>query len=902
MRRTARERQHMMLLALLVAGYGAHYLVWCWPQPWFIEDAAISFSYARNLVDGEGLVTYPGGERVEGYSNALWMFLMAAWQLIGVTPWISAKVMGFVFGALTLPLSWLIARRALPEDDAGVPPHATLLAPLLLAASTQFVVWNDSGLENSLFNFLLALSVWRLCVEIQDDRRAPWSALAFFALSMTRPDGIAYVALGLVARTLGTLRRRQWAAWPLWLVAFLVPYGLYNLWRYDYFAWWYPNTYYAKKKNFQPFSWNAGGWKQLKEWAVQYYLVWGLPLPLVALVGLRRWRVWVVVLVCALLAGLLLWNGRDGLPSSVLLWWSPKVASQWQKITVWYLLVAAVGLGLLTLRGRGWEARALLWASLCTGVFFWVWSYGDWMKGFRWGSQLSVPLFTLCALGIGAVAAALPSSARTIKGRVQFGTLYGLLLAIALGAPNIRGSYEFAMKPETSPNSVHRRVNYMQWVQRRLHVDRVTLLDVDMGAHMWWSGWDIADMAGLVDVPVAHHDWEKEFTEEYIFGERRPEFAHVHGSWANNTRIPRASAWSKTYFEVPGYPTGAKALHVGNHVRKDLLVSERWEGPADRRVAFAGGVTLEGWDVPAPRVAAGGKLYIDSGWSTAERSKGFRVLVLLAPEAGDAPPLATEVVPGYDWYRPDIWAPADVVRGRWSVPLPATLASGAYRFGLVVLDEASGQVLAGPGAGAARYMNGEWLSDLVVEVGSVEQAVAAANEVYQRGLNEATEGFCEVADTSFGVAKRHVARHDAWQRSRQPAMDEALVACYLRRAQGFEDPLERANVLAAARVVDHRNEALIAVARPLGAELEAAGDAAAAAEDWQAAYTAYSAALSVDPRLSWARRKAEDMRDRRLALGEYKGKPKPRGAVKKPPPPELDELRERTRGLPGIDD
>ena len=45
----------------------------------------------------------------------------------------------------------------------------------------------------------------------------------------------------------------------------------------------------------------------------------------------------------------------------------------------------------------------------------------------------------------------------------------------------------------------------MSWVQRRLDVDHVTLLDVDMGAHMYFSGWDIVDIAGLVDVPMARH-------------------------------------------------------------------------------------------------------------------------------------------------------------------------------------------------------------------------------------------------------------------------------------------------------------------------------------------------------------------------------------------------------------
>src|SRR4051794_37248022 len=41
-----------------------------------IDDAYISFRYAENLASGHGLV-YNLGERVEGYTNFLWVVLLA---------------------------------------------------------------------------------------------------------------------------------------------------------------------------------------------------------------------------------------------------------------------------------------------------------------------------------------------------------------------------------------------------------------------------------------------------------------------------------------------------------------------------------------------------------------------------------------------------------------------------------------------------------------------------------------------------------------------------------------------------------------------------------------------------------------------------------------------------------
>ena len=100
----------------------------------------------------------------------------------------------------------------------------------------------------------------------------------------------------------------------------------------------------------------------------------------------------------------------------------------------------------------------------------------------------------------------------------------------------------------------------MQWVQRRLDVDHVTLLDVDMGAHMMYSGWDIVDTAGLVDVPIARHsDYNRKFIREYVLKERKPEFAHSHGGWARTSKVKKNAEWARDYLEIPGYPVSKRS-------------------------------------------------------------------------------------------------------------------------------------------------------------------------------------------------------------------------------------------------------------------------------------------------------------------------------------------------------
>src|SRR5262245_40897395 len=61
-----------IVVAGLVAGAGALFLH-ARMYSFLCDDAFISFRYAHNFAHGHGLVFNPGHERVEGYSNFLWV-------------------------------------------------------------------------------------------------------------------------------------------------------------------------------------------------------------------------------------------------------------------------------------------------------------------------------------------------------------------------------------------------------------------------------------------------------------------------------------------------------------------------------------------------------------------------------------------------------------------------------------------------------------------------------------------------------------------------------------------------------------------------------------------------------------------------------------------------------------
>src|SRR5579863_3651258 len=61
-------------------------------SPFTIDDAYISFRYAKNLARGMGLV-YNAGEHIEGYTNFFWTVLLACGVKLGLDPVVLAKVL-----------------------------------------------------------------------------------------------------------------------------------------------------------------------------------------------------------------------------------------------------------------------------------------------------------------------------------------------------------------------------------------------------------------------------------------------------------------------------------------------------------------------------------------------------------------------------------------------------------------------------------------------------------------------------------------------------------------------------------------------------------------------------------------------------------------------------------------
>jgi len=904
------QRRAVNALSLCIVGFIAHYLVFTVSQPFYIEDAGISFAYARNLVDGHGLVTFPGGERVEGYSNPTWTFLISLLLLFKISPWVSSKVLGALFGAMVLPLAWAITRRA----RGGVDDLINLVPPFLLAASTQFVLWCGAGLENSVFCVLMAAGLYRTIREGVDGGR-PWSPFLWFLLAITRPEGAMYGVLGLFAFVVFRIHRAitqqdgpvsqrvlRGVVLPVltWLAVFGIPLVLYHWWRYTYFSWEYPATYYAKlgsAKRFRPFSWDIRGWSYVKKYMTGYWIAWVIPLFFFATAGLGRkakgfpWRSTIGLALLAIFGLMVLWDGKGG-PFDTWEFWTP-VRRKWIVIRCWSIYGGAVMLGLLTLGRKGWQALSITWGAYCAAMFFNIYVGGDWMDGFRWASLWVVPQSILLGLGLGALVDRIPGLTwRPCRLSPKLRTLLVGAAAIAISLPNVWGSADFVARPETGVRDVNRRVQYMTWVQNRLHADHITLLDVDMGAHMWFSGWRIMDVAGLVDVRMGHHNYQKEFMREYVFQEEKPEFIHSHGGWSRKTKINNFPEFKREYLEVPGYPAGRKAFHMGNHVARRLMATGTYDGPPKADIPFEGDINLAALAIPSPQVPVGGKVHLQTWWQADDREAGFRILAALSDGQGHL--AVQELGPGYDFLLPDKWRKDEWIYGRYDIVIPEDFPAGTYSMSLVLLDEQTGAVLQpwpappAPGPndpdydptaphqpeaataivadGPPLYMKGEYRVEQTVELVPRKQAIEEATRDLELSEHLASRGECEKAWNAWGNARHHVIRNTRWHNQNLPRVNGAMARCYVDMAGHEEDTFEKAGLYEQAAVYQYDHANLLAVARPMAAELFELGEGFRQAKDWDACYKHFDTAVRIDPRLSMARRRAEECRDWRLDL------------------------------------
>lgn len=232
--------------------------------PFLADDALISLRYSERLLQGDGL-TWNDGERVEGYSNLLWVLATALVGVVLDDLVLAARALGVV-SAWACLAAVVVYRAPFASAREWIAPAA---GALLLALSGALTVWSIGGLEQPLLAALLAwayVMALRVAAPPAGDGAAASSAtsaiaplagfrwqrwwlpgLALGLLSWTRPDGFLFaVPLALCVTVLPGAAERGLRPALLLLAIPALFVGLQLAFRLAYYGEWAPNTALVK--------------------------------------------------------------------------------------------------------------------------------------------------------------------------------------------------------------------------------------------------------------------------------------------------------------------------------------------------------------------------------------------------------------------------------------------------------------------------------------------------------------------------------------------------------------------------------------------------------------------------------------------------------------------------------
>jgi hypothetical protein len=212
-------------------------------HPWMIDDAFISFRYAENLSQGNGPV-FNIGERVEGYTSFLWVVLLALGAKVGFDIVIVSKFLGFLFGAAGLILLGH-AHYFIKEIDVKV----SALATVFLGTCGVFTPWASSGMEANMFMFFSLLTI--LC-HLRIRKKEGVAGKTFFMLGLlaaltvlARPEGLMIFAM-IITDSIRLYAKSENSGFKYLLLGFVVLFMPHFIWRWSYYGFPLPNTFYNK--------------------------------------------------------------------------------------------------------------------------------------------------------------------------------------------------------------------------------------------------------------------------------------------------------------------------------------------------------------------------------------------------------------------------------------------------------------------------------------------------------------------------------------------------------------------------------------------------------------------------------------------------------------------------------
>ncbi|UZS00146.1 hypothetical protein [Chondrinema litorale] len=233
--------KRLLLLLILFFFFGL-----AWINRFIQDDALISFRYAENFANGEGLV-FNEGEKVEGYTNFLWVIMESVFFKLNLPIVPSVHILSIIFFIGSLLFVYLLVDKLINY------PLFSLFTILLVGVNPSFLAYGTGGLETQLQAFLILVSFY-LYTKIYQAQQSPNKnffllGVIFTLLLLNRLDSAILILLMSFALVSFHLSRKDRSGLNKIFVTYFLPILItvcWFLWKQSYYGNVLPNTFYVK--------------------------------------------------------------------------------------------------------------------------------------------------------------------------------------------------------------------------------------------------------------------------------------------------------------------------------------------------------------------------------------------------------------------------------------------------------------------------------------------------------------------------------------------------------------------------------------------------------------------------------------------------------------------------------
>ncbi|MBT4484220.1 MAG: hypothetical protein HOC71_11160 [Candidatus Latescibacteria bacterium] len=214
-------------------------------QRYFVleDDQMISMTYAKNFANGNGLVWNKTGEKVEGYSNPLWVMYMSLFHFLPVSQ--SHICLYIQISGLLLLLANLFVVRKLAQLVSYNSGPVSISSVFLTAFYYPLNYWSLHGFEVSTLTLLITLSVL-MFIKAKKSHSITLKSFTLLGLgTLLRLDAAIPYIMTLLYLYVSTKKNRvkYLCYYSIPLLFFLAGQTLF---RYFYYGEVLPNPYYLK--------------------------------------------------------------------------------------------------------------------------------------------------------------------------------------------------------------------------------------------------------------------------------------------------------------------------------------------------------------------------------------------------------------------------------------------------------------------------------------------------------------------------------------------------------------------------------------------------------------------------------------------------------------------------------